>query len=135
MKNKIAYIALIISLVSIVLNIIMIVIMFSNNKYQNDTTLEKDKNNDNHIGIYQTSYYNTNNKQMIYTIRLKEDGKCVYTNLAAEYAGGGQECTYLIKNKEVILTIGEGQSQFVKNAEFFDDGTLYIDGKRLTKIN
>lgn len=90
-----------------------------------------------YFGLYQTTYYNNYNKQVILTIRLNNDYTCTYGEFAAEYAGeGSDDCKYTVDGKNITLTryFSSGYED-VKSGQLLDSGILFISGKQLSKID
>lgn len=121
---------------SVLLNIILIGLLISKNNREN-TINRKDNSMQKYFGLYQTTYYNNYNKQIILTIRLKDDYTCTYGEFAAEYAGeGSANCKYAVDGKNITLTRSLGNdNEDIKEGQILDSGILFINGKQLNKID
>lgn len=126
MKNSKFVILSCILCLSLIFNIILTVVVLSNpNK------------NKNIYGLYQATYYNNFDHQMILNVRLNKDGTCSYADLAAQYATEGKiNCTFSQNGKKITLNINSGYSNAqTKEGQILDDGTLFLAGKKMTKID
>ncbi len=122
--------------ISIILNIVLIAILIIKSNSMPNVG-NNDNNTPKYFGLYQTTYYNNYNKQIILTIRLQEDYTCTYGEFAAEYAGeGSNDCKYSVDGKNIKLTrnLGNGNEQ-IKEGQILDSGALFIGGKQLNKID
>ena len=136
MKKNIVYIILGISLV---LNIVLLVMLLNKNGSP-DIVQDYDTNTikNDYYGLYQTTYYNNYNKQIIMIVRLNKDKTCTHSEFAAEYAKEGSEgnCTYEVIDKKIVLTLYGGTDYERKiNGEILDSGTLFLAGKTMSKLN
>ena len=125
MKNKIIYILAGILVVSIATNVILLV-----NVIKKGNNIVEGNSTPNYYGVYQTTYYNAYNKQVIFTIQLNEDGSCEYGEFAASYSGDLHKCQYEIIDKNLSLVIGDS----IKTGKLLDGGSLFFNNKQLYKV-
>ena len=125
MKNKIMYILAGSLIVSVIANVILSVNLINNKK-----DIGIIDNSSKYYGLYQTTYYNEYNKQMIFTIQLNDDGSCEYGDYIASYSGDLNKCYYEISNKDITITIGD----YNKSGKILDSGALFFNNKQLYKV-
>lgn len=119
MKKNILLIGFIIS---IIINIVLIVLLVSN--LDNEKKLN---------GIYQATYYNTFNKQMLDTIKLENNNKCYYESVAYEYAGQNEkECTWTKEKNQIVISFENSDSIKI---DILNNGDLLVDNTVFKKIN
>ena len=134
MKNNKMIVLIVLLTISIIINVVLVLLLVCNNQ------LADNLNNDikpNYYGLYQTTYYNNFNVQMIFTIKLNEDGNCQYGDYAASYSGELiNDCNYTVDGKNVVLNLyNKSDETHKKESQILDSGVLFINNKQLHKIN
>ena len=134
MKNNKMIVLIVLLTISIIINVVLVLLLVCNNQ------LADNLNNDikpNYYGLYQTTYYNNFNVQMIFTIKLNEDGNCQYGDYAASYSGELiNDCKYTVDGKNVVLNLyNKSDETHKKEGQILDSGVLFINNKQLHKIN
>ena len=128
-KRKILFIILIISLI---INVVLFcLLMIGNSSETSNISDNKETEKDRLIGIYQATYYNHYDAQMLETLKISSEGVCTYEKVNINAAGKYEKaCLWSLNNDTLIITIDSEN----KYAEVLSNGDLLINNLKFTKL-
>lgn len=110
---------------------LFVLLMSSNASKTSNIRDNKETDGDHLIGIYQATYYNHYDAQMLETLKISSECVCTYEKVNINAAGKyEEECLWSFNNNTLIITIDFEN----KYAEILSNGDLLINNLKFSKL-